>query len=195
MILKILKKYFLTRTTENTGDNLSDLIMKESKLRLERGDLTAMDIESIVFYARHDLNLGSGFGSAIALRGGPSIQEELTTLGTIATGEAVVTNAGGLKAKYIIHAVGPRFQEADIDAKLRTTMSSTLRAADEKKINSIAFPPMGTGFYGIPLDLCARVMMEEINNHLSGTTSLKEVVICVMDNREYKAFRSVLEGK
>lgn len=169
--------------------------MKESKLRLEKADLTAMDIESIVFYARHDLILGSGFGTAISVRGGLSIQEELKTLGTLATGEAVVTQAGGLKAKYIIHAVGPRFQEADIDAKLRTTMSNALRAADEKKINSIAFPPMGTGFYGIPLDLCARVMIEEINNHLSGTTSLKEVVICVMDNREHKAFQSFMEGK
>lgn len=168
--------------------------MKESKFHLEKGDLTAMDIESIVFYARHDLILGSGFGSAIALRGGPSIQEELKTLGTIGTGEAVVTKAGELKSKYIIHAVGPRFQEADIEAKLRTTISNSLKAADEKQISSIAFPPMGTGFYGIPLDLCARIMIEVINKHLSGATSLQEVVICVMDNRELKPFQSIMEG-
>lgn len=179
----------------NSGDKVLDLQIKESKLRLERGDLTAMDIESIVFYARHDLILGSGFGSAISVRGGPSIQKELITFGAIATCETVVTNAGELKAKYIIHAVGPRFQEADLEAKLRTTISNTLKAADEKQISRIAFPPMGTGFYGIPLDLCARVMCDEINKHLSGLTSLNEVIICAMDNREYKAFQSVMEGK
>jgi O-acetyl-ADP-ribose deacetylase (regulator of RNase III) len=169
--------------------------MKETKLRLERGDLTAMDIESIVFYARHDLILGSGYGNAITLRGGPSIQEELKSFGTINTCDVVVTNAGNLKSKYIIHAVGPRFQEADLEAKLRTTISNTLKAANEKQISRIAFPLMGTGFYGVPLELCARVMVEVIDNHLSGTTSLKEVVICAMDNREYKAFQSVIEGK
>jgi len=174
---------------------LSDLTMKETKLRLERGDLTAMDIESIVFYARHDLILGSGYGNAITLRGGPSIQEELKSFGAINTCDVVVTSAGNLKSKYIIHTVGPRFQEADLEAKLRTTISNTLKAANEKQISRIAFPLMGTGFYGIPLELCARVMIEVIDNHLSGTTSLKEVVICAMDNREYKAFQSVMEGK
>ena len=174
---------------------MSDLIIIESKLRLERGDLTAMDIEAIVFYARHDLVLGSGFGTAIAVRGGPSIQEDLKTFGTLATCEAIVTTAGELKAKYIIHAVGPRFQEPETEAKLRTTISNALKAAEKKQITQLAFPPMGTGFYGIPLDLCAKVMFDEINKHLSGKTSLKEVVICAMDNREYKAFQTVMEGK
>ncbi len=169
--------------------------MKENKFRLERGDLTAMDIESIVFYARHDLILGSGYGNAITLRGGPSIQEELKSYGTINTCDVVVTNAGNLKSKYIIHAVGPRFQEADLEVKLRATISNTLKAANEKQISRIAFPLMGTGFYGIPLELCARVMVEVIDNHLSGTTSLKEVVICALDNREYKAFQSVMEDE
>jgi O-acetyl-ADP-ribose deacetylase (regulator of RNase III) len=174
---------------------VTELISKETKLRLERGDLTAMDIESIVFYARHDLILGSGYGNAITLRGGPSIQEELKPFGNINTCDVVVTNAGSLKSKYIIHAVGPRFQEADLEAKLRTTISNTLKAADKKQISRIAFPLMGTGFYGIPLELCAKVMIDVVNKHLSGTTSLKEVVICAMDNREYKAFQSIMEGK
>ena len=174
---------------------MSDIIIKESNLRLERGDLTAMDIEAIVFYARHDLILGSGFGTAISVRGGPTVQKELKTFGTIATCETVVTNAGELKAKYIIHAVGPRFQEADLEAKLRTTISNTLKAADEKQISRIAFPPMGTGFYGVPLNICAQVMCDEINKYLSGSTTLKEVVICVMDNREYNAFKTVMEAK
>jgi O-acetyl-ADP-ribose deacetylase (regulator of RNase III) len=168
------------------------LISKENKIRLEKGDLTMMDIESIVFYARHDLSLGSGFGNAISVRGGPSIQEELKTLETINTCDVVITKAGELKAKYILHAVGPRFQETDLEAKLQKTILNTLQAASEKQIRSIAFPPMGTGFYGVPLDLSARVMCDVISDHLSGNTNIEKVVICVHDQREYKVFQKVL---
>jgi O-acetyl-ADP-ribose deacetylase (regulator of RNase III) len=166
-----------------------------SVIHLEKGDLTMMAIEAIVFYAQHDLLLGSGFGNAIAVRGGSSIQEELKTYGTISTGEAVITSAGELKSNYIIHAVGPRFRESDIEKKLIATMQSVLKIAEEKKIREIGFPPMGTGFYGIPLELSARVMFEVIRNHLAGDTVLEKVVICVMDQREHNAFKKVLEEK
>ena len=174
---------------------MSELQIKNSLVRLEKGDITLLNIEAIVFYARNDLQLGSGFGNAITVRGGPSIQEELKSFGTVNTCDAVVTKAGDLKAKYIIHAVGPKFQEADLETKLRKTILKTLQAATEKQIKSIAFPPMGTGFYGIPLNLCAKVMVEEINEFLSVATSLQEVVICVMDNREYNAFHSAMNIK
>lgn len=169
--------------------------MNKVLLKVEKGDLTVLDTEAIVFYARNDLQLGSGFGNAITVRGGPSIQEELKSFGSANTCDVVVTNAGDLKAKYILHAVGPKFQEADLESKLRKTILKTLQAAAEKQIESIAFPPMGTGFYGIPLNLCASVMVEEINKFLSVSTSLQEVVICVMDNREYNAFHSAMNIK
>jgi len=168
------------------------LISKENKIRLEKGDLTMMDIESIVFYARHDLILGSGFGNAISVRGGPSIQKELKSFGTINTCDVVVTNAGELKAKYIIHAVGPRFQEPALETKLQKTILNTLQVANKKQIQSIALPAMGTGFYGIPLELSARVMCDVISVHLSGDTNLEKVVICVNDQREYQVFQKVL---
>jgi O-acetyl-ADP-ribose deacetylase (regulator of RNase III) len=138
-------------------------------------------------------DLGAGFGRAIAARGGMSIQEELKAYGRISTGEAVITSAGELNSKFIIHAVGPRFQEAETEQKLRMTMQSTLKVAKDKGIRKIAFPPMGTGFYGIPLDLCARVMLETIKKHLSEDSLLEEVVICVIDNREFNAFQSKWE--
>ena len=166
-----------------------------SVIHLEIGDLTIMDIEAIVFYAQHDLQLGSGFGSAIVMRGGSAIQEELKTYGTISTGEAVITSAGELKSKYIIHAVGPRFRENDIKEKLITTMQSVLKIAEEKQIREICFPPMGTGFYGIPLELSAHVMFDVLKKHLAGNTVLEKVVICLIDQREYKAFKEVLELK
>lgn len=168
-----------------------ETINKDSVMHLEKGDLTMMDIEAIVFYAQHDLLLGSGFGNAIVMRGGSSIQEELKTYGTLTTGEAVITSAGELKSKYIIHAVGPRFREIDIEEKLITTLQNALRIAEEKQIRKIGFPPMGTGFYGIPLELSARVMFEVIQKHLSGNSVLEKVVICLIDQREYKAFQKV----
>ena len=152
-----------------------------------------MDIEAIVYYAQHNLVLGSGFGNSITVRGGGSIQEELKKYGTISTCDAVLTNAGELKSKYIIHAVGPRFQESDIEEKLITTMKNVLRIAEENKIREIGFPPMGTGFYGIPLELSAHVMFNTLRDHLIGNTILEKVVISVIDQREYKAFQDALE--
>jgi len=164
--------------------------IKNTNVRLETGDLTAMEIEGIVFYASHDLVLGSGFGSAIAARGGASIQEELKEFGTLETGEAVVTAAGKLNSDFIVHAVGPRFQEFDAESKLKTTMENALKAAEKKGIRKLAFPPMGAGFYGIALDTCAAVMLESLQTYLSDTSSLEEIIICVLDNREYDAFKN-----
>jgi O-acetyl-ADP-ribose deacetylase (regulator of RNase III) len=164
-------------------------------LRLVRGDITDLDIESFVFYARHDLNLGSGYGGAVSVRGGPTIQEQLKEMGPLETTEVAVSDAGDLKADYIIHAVGPRFQEENIEEKLRATIINCLKAADEKGIKKIAFPPMGTGFYGIPLDVSARVTTETIKGYLAGDTSLEEVHICVQDNREQAPFETYFTSR
>jgi O-acetyl-ADP-ribose deacetylase (regulator of RNase III) len=170
-----------------------ELPIKNSLIRLTRGDITDLPVEAIVFYARPDLVLGSGFGAAIAVRGGPKIQEELKKFGSIATGEAVVTSAGNMKAQYIIHAVGPRFQEEDTEGKLRTTTLNVLRRAEEKGVKQLAFPAMGAGFYGIPLDLCARITLGVVKKNLEGQTGLEEVIFCLRDSREYKPFQEQLK--
>ena len=170
---------------------MSATLTKESRLLLEKGDLTLMDIEAMVFYARQDLVIGSGTGNAITVRGGGSIQEELKSFGRINTCEAVITGAGNLKASYIIHAVGPRFQEPDTEEKLRKTIENVLMVAEKNNIKKIGLPPMGTGFYGIPLDLCAKVMLDTLRKYLAINTSLEEIVICVMDKRELNAFRKI----
>ena len=124
-----------------------ELKVKQSLIRLMKGDITALEIEAFVYYARPDLVLGTGFGGAISVRGGPKIQEELKKLGVIGTGEAVTTSAGNMKAKYIIHAVGPRFQEEDLEGKLRTTTLNVLRQGGEKGIKQLGFPAMGRRFF------------------------------------------------
>ncbi len=167
--------------------------INQSVIRLIRGDITDLEVDAFVFYAQHDLALGSGFGGAIGVRGGPSIQKELDKLAPVATGEAVITAAGKLKADYIIHAVGPQFQEEDTEAKLRTTVINALKRADETRVERIALPAMGAGYYGIAPDLCARVMLDVIKGHVQGETRLKEIVICVLDTPQYSAFKTELE--
>lgn len=156
------------------------------------GDITDLEVDAFVFYARHDLKLGTGFGTAISTRGGPAIQKELDGHGPLATGEVVVTEGGSLKAKHIVHAVGPRFQEEEIEDKLRTTVTNCLKAADERQIKKLAMPAMGAGFYGIPLPVCARVMVDTIKSYMEGNTGIAELTLCVLDSRECGPFKEAL---
>jgi len=165
-----------------------------STIRLVKGDITLLEVQAFVFYAQHDLQLGSGFGTAITLRGGGSIQEELTPLAPVQTTDVVITAAGKLGCDYILHAVGPRFQEDDIEGKLRTTVLNCLREADAKGVTSLAFPAMGAGFYGIKLPVCAEVTLRAVRDYVSQETSIKEIVICLLDNREYKPFAEFLSA-
>jgi len=160
-------------------------------LRLEIGDITDLEIEAFVFYARGDLELGAGFGNAIAMRGGMAIKKELNAIGKLEPCQAVVTKAGGLKAEYIIHANGPKFQESNLANKLKQTMINTLSVADEKQIKQLAFPAMGAGFYGISPTECARVMYDTIQEYIMQNNSgIKEIIICLLDNRQYKPFEA-----
>lgn len=171
---------------------LEERVIANTTVRVEKGDLTDQEIDAFVFYAQQDLKLGSGFGTAISSRGGPSIQKELDEVAPLEPCAAVISNAGTMKADKIIHAVGPKFQEEDIDGKLRTTMENALRCADENGIKRVAFPPMGAGFYGIPLDTCASVMLSAIKKHVTQETGLVEIVIYVADKREFDPFRARL---
>ena len=171
-----------------------ELKVNESLISLMKGDIVGLDVDAIVYYARTDLVLGSGFGGAIAAKGGPKVQEELKKMGPVKTTEVAVTSGGNLKARYIIHAVGPRFQEENLEDQLRDTMLNVLRKAEENKIRSLAFPAMGAGFYGIPLDLCAKIMLGTMKDYLKGETSLKEVIVCLRDSREYEPFQRKMKG-
>jgi O-acetyl-ADP-ribose deacetylase (regulator of RNase III) len=164
-------------------------------VRIEQGDLTALAVDAIVYYAREDLTLGSGYGTAIQSRGGDAVRKELAALGTVGMGGAIMTGAGNLKARHIIHACGPKFQEEGTEEKLRACMRSALVLAESSDLSSVAFPPMGAGFYGVPLNLCAAVMLDTIRGVLSSARSLKTVIICVTDRREFAAFRTAMGGR
>ncbi len=165
----------------------------DKSLRLVREDITEMEVDAFVFDITEDVKLGSGFGGAIQQRGGIVIQKQLDEIGSCPTGEAVVTEAGILKADWIIHANGPKFREEDEEGKLRKTVQSALARAEEKGVKRLAFPPMGTGLYQVPLDLCSRVMVETISEHLANGSTLEEVLIVAPDNREFDPFKAQIE--
>lgn len=162
-------------------------------LRLVRADITDMEVDAFVFDITEDVKLGSGFGNAIQQRGGVVIQKQLDEIGSCPTGEAVVTEAGILKADWIIHANGPKFREEDEEAKLRKTVQAALARAEEKGVKRLAFPPMGTGLYQVPLDLCTRVMVDTISQHLANGSTLEEVLIVAPDPREFNPFKARIE--
>jgi O-acetyl-ADP-ribose deacetylase (regulator of RNase III) len=158
------------------------------KIRLLVGDITDLQVEAFVFYSRPNLSLGSGFGTAIAKRGGSAIKGELDKIGSLPVTDAGVTTGGKLKAKYIVHAVGPAFQEENLEEKLRQTVLNAVKRAEEKGIRQIAFPAMGAGFYGVPLDTCSQVMLRSLRECAAGGCEIREIIICANDAREYRAF-------
>ncbi|HUU00059.1 MAG TPA: macro domain-containing protein [Myxococcota bacterium] len=164
----------------------------KAEISLVTDDITLMDVDAFVFYARPDLKLGSGYGNAISVRGGTAIQEELDKIGSADVGEAVVTSAGKLRARHIIHAVGPAFQEQDSEIKLEKTTRSVIEKAEELEAGKLALPPMGSGFYGIAPDVCARVLLGVLGDHLSGETSLRHVYLCLPDGRDMTPFQKHL---
>jgi O-acetyl-ADP-ribose deacetylase (regulator of RNase III) len=88
--------------------------------------------------------------------------------------------------------VGPRFQEQDLEAKLGATVRNCLAQAEQKGIKRLAFPAMGAGFYGVPLPVSARVTLQTVHDYLSGNTQIQDVVVCLLDTREFKPYQQQL---
>jgi O-acetyl-ADP-ribose deacetylase len=166
----------------------------DKSVRLVVGDITDIEVEAFVFDITDDAQLGSGYGGAITARAGKVVQDALNEIGACATGEAIITSAGKLKADHIIHTNGPKFHEPDTEAKLRKAMKSVLAQAEANDIKRIAFPPIGTGMYQVPIDLCADVMIDEVSNHLKGDSKLTEVLFVALNSREYAPFEARLQG-
>ncbi|SHF46969.1 O-acetyl-ADP-ribose deacetylase (regulator of RNase III), contains Macro domain [Desulfacinum infernum DSM 9756] len=162
-------------------------------IRLVQGDITEMETDAIVNAANAQLILGGGVAGAIRTKGGPSIQEECNRIGGTHVGGAVITGAGNLKARYVIHAVGPRMGEGDEDRKLEDATRNSLLRATEKSLESVAFPAISTGIFGFPKDRCARIMLKTVAEFLKNEkTTLQEVVFCLWGEEDLRVFRKAL---
>ena len=162
-------------------------------LELVDGDITEMDTDAIVNAANAQLVLGGGVAGAIRRKGGPDIQAECKKIGGTFVGGAVITTAGKLKAKHVIHAVGPRMGEGDEDQKLKNATLNSLKVADQNNLKSLSFPAISAGIFGFPIKRCAVIMLETTINYLKGQTGLERVVFCLFGRDSYEVFEKRLE--
>lgn len=159
---------------------------------IQQGDISEMDVDAIVNAANNDLLLGAGVAGAIARKGGESIQRECREIGSIPVGFAAITGAGKLKARHVIHAASMGLGGVRTTAKsLQTSTAHSLRIAAERNLSSIAFPAVGTGVSGFPMEQCAEIMLREAAQHLNRETSIQTVYFVLFDESARETFDSV----
>ena len=162
-------------------------------IEVYRGDITQLELDALVNAANNQLWMGGGVAGALKRVGGKEIQDEALKKGPIPIGEAIVTGAGKLKANYVIHAAVMGQDLKTDDEKIRQATKNSLLRADEIGVKSIAFPALGTGVGGFPLDECAKIMISEVRQYLTRKTGLKRVVFALYDEPAYKAFKQEVD--
>jgi O-acetyl-ADP-ribose deacetylase (regulator of RNase III) len=171
--------------------------INDTFLELVCGDITELSTDAIVNAANEALKLGGGVAGAIRRKGGPEIQMDCDRIvaekGRIITGDAAITKGGRLKARFVVHAVGPVYGEGDEDRKLRNATVSSLKLADREHLTSISFPAISTGHFGLPKQRCAEVMISTVISYVRSGTNLKQIIFCLYDQDTYNIFRRTLE--
>ena len=149
--------------------------MHEARVVIICGDLVEQDVDAIVNAANNDLVLGGGVAGAIRRAGGPAIQDECDAHGPIRVGEAAITSAGKLRARYVVHAASMALGGRTTRDALRSSMDDVFRLAQRHRIETMAIPAVGTGIAGFPIDECGRVMAESLHHALSDGWQATEV--------------------
>lgn len=166
---------------------------KDKKIILLQGDITDLETDAIVNAANNHLWMGSGVAGAIKRKGGVEIEKEARSKGPVEIGEAVVTSAGKLKAKYVIHAAVMGQDLQTNEKYIRDATSNSLKRAEELKLNSIAFPALGTGVGGFPVDKCADLMISTTVEFFKDNKYVKEVHFALFRKEDFEVFSSRLD--
>ena len=162
-------------------------------LEIMQGDITAQATDAIVNAANSQLVMGGGVAGAIRRAGGPAIQEDCNRKAPCPVGGAAITTGGNLKARHVIHAVGPRMGEGDEDNKLRNAALNSLKVASENGLKSISLPAISTGIFGFPIQRAAPIMLNAAAEHLKGDTTLEHVVFVLFSSGDYQVFEDALK--
>jgi O-acetyl-ADP-ribose deacetylase len=169
------------------------MIINHTSLELIQADITTLDVDAIVNAANNSLLGGGGVDGAIHRAAGPQLLAECRTLGGCKTGEAKITRGYQLKARHVIHTVGPIYSGTPRDAELLASgVQNSLRLADEHHLTSIALPAISTGVYGYPMDEAAHVILATLIDYLKNATSLQRVIVCLYDRRALNSFADAL---
>ena len=167
--------------------------INHATLELVQSDITTLDVDAIVNAANNSLLGGGGVDGAIHRAAGPQLLDECRTLGGCATGDAKITQGYRLKARHVIHTVGPVYVGRPRDAELlASAVRSSLRLADGYHLKSIAFPAISTGAYGYPMPAAAQVILSTIVDYLEGDTQVERVLVCLFDRHALTTFGETL---
>ena len=179
-------------------NNLIETTINQAKLSIMKGDITQQATDAIVNAANSSLMGGGGVDGAIHRAGGPAILAECKQIvsrqGRLPTGKAVITTGGNLKAKHVIHTVGPVWHDGSKEEAelLQGAYRESLKLAAENHLDSISFPSISTGAYGYPVDKASRVAIRTVASFLSKTASINEVVFVLFDSKAFDAYSSAL---
>lgn len=178
-------------------ENSCEFQIGRAKLRLVQGDITEMETDAIVNAANPSLMGGGGVDGAIHRKGGPKILEECKRIRAsdwpngLPTGKAVITTGGNLKAKYVIHTVGPVWQggksgEAEL---LAEAYRNSLKLAASKGLKTIAFPSISTGAYGYPVEKASRIALSTVKEFLEKEDKLEEVTLVLFTKHDFEVYK------
>ena len=169
--------------------------VQKSILEIVQGDITQQDTEAIGNAANSALAGGGGVDGAIHRAGGPSMMSELRArYKGCSTGSAVITSGGNLKAKYVIHAVGPRYSGSPKDPDLLSgAYRRSLELCTQNKISSIAFPSISTGIYGYPVEEASRIALKTAMDYLKDHPEIKLVRFVLFDSKTYDVYEEALK--
>jgi O-acetyl-ADP-ribose deacetylase (regulator of RNase III) len=166
----------------------------QSTLELVEGDITRQDTDAIVNAANTALRPGGGVDGAIHRVGGPAIEAECRQLGGCPTGEARITTGGNLKARYVIHTVGPVYKDGlhREPELLASCYRESLKLASAKGLKSLSFPSISTGVYGYPLEDAARIALTTIRDYLAQHPEIERVRCVLFGPSAYELYAKIL---
>jgi O-acetyl-ADP-ribose deacetylase (regulator of RNase III) len=171
--------------------------INNTEIEVIKDDITLLDVEAIVNPANTFLMHTGGLAAAIVKRGGMIIQQESKKIGNVPTGSAVLTTGGNLKAKHVIHAVGPRYKngESGEAEKLASAVSNAMMVADKKKLKSVAIPAISSGIFGYPIMESSKIIVDTIVDYFKTNkdANVEKVVLCLIDDEAFNNFVKALE--
>lgn len=166
----------------------------KGRIELAEGDITRAEVDAIVNAANTALVLGAGVAGAIRERGGPDIQRECDAIGPIELGDAAVTGAGRLPARFVIHAAGMSPGGSASEQSVASAVRRSLELAAERGCRSVAVPAVGAGVGGLSLQRCAEVLLAEARSFLARETSVVEVRFVLFGEPAYRVFEAALDA-
>jgi len=169
--------------------------MNKKRVELVKADITLLDVDAIVNAANNSLLGGGGVDGAIHNAAGPDLLAECEGLNGCETGQSKITNGYRLKAKHVIHTVGPVWYGGykDEHSLLASCYRTSLNLAKEKKIKTVAFPGISTGAYGFPKDLAALIAVTETKRFLTKNNYPEKVIFVTFGEDSYETYRKLLD--